>query len=443
LYADNVTGLTLASVTFTGNRATGNGGGLYLTRTTNLLMEGSTIAGNTANEGAGLWQGSSSSVTLREVAVTSNSAAGTFGGGLYNSASTLTLTDVSLTANTAQNGGGLSQRSGAATNATRVLFSANAVSGSGGAAYVDGPAPLAVTDSVFDANTAGAYGGAVLVEDTAAVFTGVTFKGNRATGSGTTGRGGGLYVVCLGVPCVPLLTNVTFDGNYATYIGGGVTTSYSASARLTNTTFRANSTTTGSGGAMFVSYSTVEVTNSALWGNTPNHAVVGASGVLNATYTCVPGGLAGTGNVNLTADPHTRVASGQLFLNHVSAGQAATSACVDAGSDATADANFADWVNQTTRTDLVNDVTPVDMGRHHDPAEVMVATFGATATDAMWTTVNADECRLTNSADGSVVVVGPASLAAGSVAHGRASGVTLTLTCDGLPMSVRASATVP
>lgn len=91
-----------------------------------------------------------------------------------------------------------------------------------------------------------------------------------------------------------------------------------------------------------------------------NQAIVSPniSGSANFTYSCVGGGLPGTGNIN--ANPlfiHT-LPTGFCFLSQIAAGQSQNSPCVDAGDPAST------MILGSTRTDFIQDAGVVDMGFH-------------------------------------------------------------------------------
>lgn len=161
------------------------------------------------------------------------------------------------------------------------------------------------------------------------------------------------------------------------------------------------------------------------------------------SHSAINAEIPGTGNILLSADPFVRAASGELYLDPASP-------CVDAGSDGLADdpdsgfpAAGLDWRNLTTRMDGDPDTGTVDMGRHHDPAAVVVLTFGAGETELSWTTRNADRCRIGSSSGGFAYDVPPGDLDSGSTSHGEPAGTVFTIRCTGLPHPAVARATAP
>ncbi|MEZ4325406.1 MAG: hypothetical protein R3B40_09335 [Polyangiales bacterium] len=226
---------------------------------------------------------------------------------------------------------------------------------------------LTISDASFEGNgTIGGQGTGLLTRG-ATTLTDAVFLDNEMVGNGGgalfSGSGGGFTAL-----------NVLLDGNIgrrgAMQLGGTGTHTF------TNITI-ANTVSTGSEGAVWAT-SAVSFVNAVFWNN--------GAGDLNAngmnqpgsvTHSCAPTDFSalGTGNVLLDGstaaldDPFNVGPARQLFLNHTAAGQAATSACVDAG-DTTNDPNvyFPDWFLRTTRSDGALDGSgpdAIDMGYHY------------------------------------------------------------------------------
>lgn len=73
-----------------------------------------------------------------------------------------------------------------------------------------------------------------------------------------------------------------------------------------------------------------------------------------------------------TGDPYVNGPDGRRLLSNTAAGDAVTSACVDAGDAANADVDFPAWSQLTTRRDGVLDGAdgdPIDPGYHYRPEE--------------------------------------------------------------------------
>jgi len=135
------------------------------------------------------------------------------------------------------------------------------------------------------------------------------------------------------VNCTPTLINNTIARNRATQ-------SYS---------------TTGAG--LYTTGGTSNGRNNIVYDNvalsSPN-----VSGTTNFTYSCVGGGLGGTGNISSSPMFIHDGPAGYFYLSQTAAGQSQTSPCVDAGQPASA------MITGSTRTDGVQDAGVVDMGYH-------------------------------------------------------------------------------
>ncbi len=113
------------------------------------------------------------------------------GGSIYN-AGTLGVAHCAFVYNTGNNGGAINNESGAALTVASSTFNNNTAT-AGGAIYNSGTANI---DNLFNS----------------------TFYANSATGTGTTGIGGGLC----NMGFIYNFTNNTFNGNGAQYEGGGI-----------------------------------------------------------------------------------------------------------------------------------------------------------------------------------------------------------------------------
>ena len=172
------------------------------------------------------------------------------------------------------------------------------------------------------------------------------------------------------------LRNLLFDGNIGRR--GAIQLSGSGVYTVTNVTI-ASTESEFTEGALWATANT-SLVNVVFWNN---HA-----GDLNSSASNLPGSVAhscstrdltgfGLGNVLLDSsttalgDPFSAGPAGQLFLKHTAAGDAVTSACVDAGMTSTdPDAYFPDWSSLTTRADGVlggANSDAIDMGYHYAP----------------------------------------------------------------------------
>ena len=479
----------LTNAAFSGNSAVNSvgtrGGGMFNVQSLAILTNVAFSGNSAADTGGGMFnQGSSAELT--DVTFSGNSA-GTRGGGMLNDGSSAALTDVAFSGNTAHSGGGMANEFVSSPVLSGVTFSGNSAAGHGGGMYNQISSSPILSNVSFSGNSAGASGGGMFNKGSSTALTDVTFSGNSAgasgggmfnelysgaltdvTFSGNSALNGGGMLNALGSS--PVLSNAAFSGNSAVNNGGGMYNGAS-SPKLSNAAFSSN-TAGANGGGMFnfqsvpvltnaafsgnsASFgggihiefdSTAHLFNAAFWGNTGTgpDVVLGANGTNAAMVdnTCSQQDLAitalifVTSSVTLLADPFVAGPNGAVFLNQ-------TGGCVDIGDDAAADAVGLDWRSLTTALDGALDAPPVDAGAHYHPARVQIAAFAADATQLSWSASGADGCVITNDQDGAVIVVDPAQLASGSVAHGLPAGAVATMSCFGAGMPVVEQAIVP
>ncbi|MBC8203987.1 MAG: T9SS type A sorting domain-containing protein [FCB group bacterium] len=82
------------------------------------------------------------------------------------------------------------------------------------------------------------------------------------------------------------------------------------------------------------------------------------TGSVSFTYSCVQGGMTGSGNISSNPMFVHNPPTGYAFLSQTAAGQTSNSPCVDAGDP------FSGMITGSTRTDMVQDAGVVDMGFH-------------------------------------------------------------------------------
>ncbi len=438
-----------------------NNADTVITAASNTLLDGVVITGGLANGstnfadsrgGAIFVPQSFTNVTLRNCELRSNSA-NFDGGAIYvSTGAQMTIENSRFVDNgnilvvAADYGGAIFVANSASLTLDTVQFVNNFAASDGSAIAAEYGAQVAINRGFFDRNV----GANTLFF---AYDAKATIQNSRLAGN--TGHAVRIYQLNYGAGGSVAFTNTTFDGNTCSGCGGGaaiIAQNIGAPVTMTNCTF-VNNFANSNAGAIHTTGSSatyITVANSAFWGNVGLGAT-DVSGAITVQDSCLTTSILGNiyldGSTAALGNPFVTAASGERFLNHTTAGQASTSACVDAGNDATANAQFADWVNQTTSTDLILDgpasVNAVDMGRHYDPADAVIWTLTADTTTVSWTTVNAVSCVLTNDNDGVQLVIPPAQLGAGSATHGQASGVTLSLTCEGTNYPVSATALVP
>lgn len=262
------------------------------------------------------------------------------GGAIYTYGGSPTLANLVITGNVAtSNGGGLYSYQGSPV-LTSVVFRGNSASGDGGGFYCYQGNPT-LTGVVFDGNTAGDDGGGFYDYTGDPVLVDVVFRVNKTTG-GAGADGGG----CYNYEGDPTLTRVQFfdntasgrGGGFSTYDGvpvllnclfvrntatsGGAIRNYDGPMRVINTTITANTATSNGGGIYSQSMATVD--NSIVHNNSAptNPQLTGAT----VRYSCVQGGVAGTGNIN--AAPLFKAATSDDYR------PGATSPCIDAADNA-------------------------------------------------------------------------------------------------------------
>jgi predicted outer membrane repeat protein len=207
---------------------------------TSAFLDGFTVTGGNAddasiNSGGGMYvyQGSPS---VKNVIFTNNYA--TFGGGMHSTgigsrAITPILTDVTFHANSAVEGGGMRNFEFSHPILTNVVFDGNSVTRSGGGMENFNYSNPALTNVIFRNNTAGelgAGGGMYNWVGNIPILQDVTFTENTAQ------RGGGMG----NHQSSPILRNVVFNGNSASWYAGGMSNEDNSNPRLTEVTFDGN-----------------------------------------------------------------------------------------------------------------------------------------------------------------------------------------------------------
>jgi hypothetical protein len=281
------------------NNATIGGGGIYIDMAFAHVMEctfegnhaGETIPGGGAGEGGsgggGIW--STGGVPIVEHC-TFNDNVASFGGGYYAiEDSRAVVRHCTFTRNRATEAGGL-YTLGSPLHILECTFLENDARGS--AFSVGGGVSSYFSNDVverctFIRNTAFLGGGGHYAEGEAPVVTACTFIANATTGHQQGWGGGSLN----GYFTFATIENCAFVANTAD-VGGGVYSMVFAEPRIVNCTFAANHSAS-IGGALFASDpGTTTVVNSIAWGNSPDEW----TGNVIASFSCVRGGSAGTGN---------------------------------------------------------------------------------------------------------------------------------------------------
>ena len=316
----------IKDTTIVGNRATGNGGGLYLapdgrdisvinsTITGNtagingggismgyggLLLKGGILSGNTADSGGGIFvqvrSGKTSTITgtkiLNNTATVSNGGGIQFDGSNV-ATSTLNILKSTIAGNRAiTDGGGISATNGGTLNLTGDTLFANEAADDGGGVFTSGSAAstviLKVTASTFTENTADGGGGIFAGGEGAVTIAKSKLIANHANNS-FVGVGGGAYLRSNTV----IITSTLFSKNSAVITGGG---SYvnTFNTTLTGCTFTDN-VSEGEGGGALIFSTNLAITKTLIRGN---YAGTNGGGIsINATTATISKSII-TGNI--------------------------------------------------------------------------------------------------------------------------------------------------
>lgn len=310
---------TLQDVTFIGNTAIRQGGGIANSNNSNPELIRGRIEDNKAQSGGGMSNSENSNPTLYHMKISKNKAeyngggiynyksnpaltdmeiseneVGVFGGGLYGFESNPILTRVEILKNRAEkSGGGVHNTQGSHAVFTDVKFIENeSVTGSGGGISNDRSNPT-LTNVEINRNKAGSDGGGVYHSSEGGVFTDVTIRENTAAGNGGGVRsgnnskatltnveiinnqaknGGGIYHYYSN----DVMTKVKINENQAIIDGGGIF-NYGASPRISGAEVKGNSAG-NSGGGIYSNGGTNVLTNAEISGNRAN---VSGGGIYN------------------------------------------------------------------------------------------------------------------------------------------------------------------
>lgn len=272
LFATNSAVWLLGSATTVlANRATGDGGGIYLTNRSHLTATGA-LVGHTASESAGNWSDGNgggmyvlSSTVSGALRVYNNRAVS--GGGIYATASTIAL------ANTEVGGTNTNQPNRAGFN--------------GAGLYLSGLTTATLDSAVISSNTltntSTGYGGGIYLVSSVLTMTNSRIERHVAP-SAADGRGAGMYLF----NARATLSNTVVQSNTANAVGGGAR--LWGQSRLTilgGSAFLNNRALNGEGGAIAAAgTATITLSNGALRYNsasTDGGAVSIAAGQFNAS----------------------------------------------------------------------------------------------------------------------------------------------------------------
>ncbi|WP_051410152.1 immunoglobulin-like domain-containing protein [Brevibacillus panacihumi] len=342
---------TLRDITFIGNTAIKNGGGIANSNNSNPELIRGRIEDNKAPTGGGMSNSENSNPTLYHTKISKNKAeyngggiynyksnpaltdmeiseneGGVFGGGLYGFESNPILTRVEIRKNrTERSGGGVHITQGSHAVFTDVKIIENeSVTGSGGGISNDRSNP-SLTNVEINRNKAGSDGGGVYYFSEGGVFTNVTIRENTATGNGGGGysstnskatltnveiinnqakNGGGTYHYYSN----DVMTNVKINENQAIIDGGGIF-NYGASPRISGAEVKGNSAG-NSGGGIYSNGAKNVLTNAEISGNRAN---MSGGGLYNI------GGKPALTNVTISGN-EADVSGGGIFIRNSDSG---------------------------------------------------------------------------------------------------------------------------
>ena len=290
--AFNFTNVSLNNLDISGNRTSGQGGGIFVANST-MTVTNCTVSNNDAGSSAsgifvyestvtitgstikanlvGGIQTNGGNVTLQSSTVIGNNFGGN-GGGIANGGGTFTIIDSIISGNRAlQGGGGVSGTNGSITITNSSIVNNTSIYGGGGGIQSNGR--LTVTGSTIAYNTDNSpnFGGGGIfnrAQTTTLNITNSLIKGNTTTGDGggiyndgtgqnenysllinsslivensATGKGGGVWV-----DTDLLFYNVTVTGNNSMSNGGGIFNS-GLYTLITNVTIANNQAANGGG----------------------------------------------------------------------------------------------------------------------------------------------------------------------------------------------------
>jgi predicted outer membrane repeat protein/parallel beta-helix repeat protein len=255
---DNYAYFQLMNVSFIGNLAGEDGGGLYSNGIHDIEMTNVDYSINTAvGNGGGFYTEGGTSLWIESIGFSGNSA-DLDGGGLYCSTCIIYPTSgVTFTENTAISGGGMYIETSPSPDLKDMVFSNNTASWKGGGLYLQSSSNPHLSAVTFSENTAFEGGGLYVTDSSQSELTNVTFSGNIAHT-----HGGG----CYDNASVSQMTNTFFSGNWTGGDGGGMYTSGS-SLTFRNVTFASNLAASFGGGLRNIA-SQIILENGIFLGNT-------------------------------------------------------------------------------------------------------------------------------------------------------------------------------
>jgi hypothetical protein len=183
-------------------------------------------------------------------------------------------------------------------NDSRLVMNNSVISGNSASFYAGGlfhngaSNSVTLTDCRISGNSGAIYGGGIWAYDGTTTLTNCEITGNSAQ------YGGGVYYD--DKVTASLDRCIIADNTITEYGGGAMVSGANCTGTFTNCTLSGNTAGRIAGGVVVLNGGTANFQNSIVWGN--NYAAVyNSASTVNATYSDIQGGHAGTGNIN--ADP--------------------------------------------------------------------------------------------------------------------------------------------
>ena len=215
VYVENIGRITLEGVTISGNTSVNSGGGLNIhVKDNTSAIRNCTVTGNVSStdSGGGLYfKQSGREITLENNIITNNTCGGN-GGGIYVDAGKVIIkgADTLISGNSAENGGGIFSDDKLTIQAGTI--SENCAEHDGGGVYSKGE--TVISGGTIEKNTAHRSGGGMRVRGGTVTVSGGTVSENTADESG-----GG---ICLNNGCTLVMSGGSIRENEALLEGGGV-----------------------------------------------------------------------------------------------------------------------------------------------------------------------------------------------------------------------------
>ncbi|MCP4312894.1 MAG: right-handed parallel beta-helix repeat-containing protein [Bacteroidetes bacterium] len=302
--------------------------------TISSVVDGFTITNGNAYEGSGIYN-DNASPTITNCVFSGNSATGLGGGGILNlGSSSPTITNCLFSENNASRGGGIFNLDSSSPIISNCTFTGNIADSGGGGILNSLSSSPTVTNCTFSGNSAYDGGGIYISRDSSSTITNCVFNENNASY-----YGGGI----VNHSSSSIIANCVFSGNNAAVCGGGITIGFSSV--IINSTFYGNSAAFCGGGIHNYS-DLLTITNSIIWGNDASVYGdqiynPGQQQQITISHSDIQGGIGGLTGVN---DGGGNIDLDPLFVDPANGNYhlAADSLCIDAGTNTGAPADDID-----------------------------------------------------------------------------------------------------